>query len=55
VKYSISVAPCLRLLQQEAECPEQSQDVHPAAVSQQLFTADVASSSVLRRSAAAAL
>lgn len=32
MKYSISVAPCLHLLQQEAEDPEENRGLHPADV-----------------------
>lgn len=32
MEYSIFVAPCLRLLQQEAESPEKNEDAHPAGV-----------------------
>lgn len=37
VEYSVLVAPCLRLLQQETECAEQCQDAHCAAVRAQLL------------------
>lgn len=35
MKYSVFVAPCLRLLQQEAECPEESEEAHLAVFSVQ--------------------
>lgn len=31
MKYSVPVAPRSRLLQQDAECPEEGEDAHPAA------------------------
>lgn len=37
VEYSVPVAPCLDLLQQETECAEECQDAHSAAVRAQLL------------------
>lgn len=47
MKYSVFVAPRLRLFQQEAEDPQKSEDAHPAALSAQLLSPDVTRSSLL--------
>lgn len=37
MKYSVLEAPCVRLLQQEPESPDEEKDAHPATVSAQLL------------------